>query len=167
MSDDSGFQDRTEAPTPKRRRDARGKGQVPKSQEVTTAFLLLAAAMVFSNGGAAMARAMGLLFTETALGAVGTLGGFEGTVGWLQQVGWVVLGALTPVLLTMAGVALVIGGIQAQGVLTLEPLKPKFERLSPQKNIKRIWGIQAPVQLTKSILKLGIITGAMVLSVRP
>ncbi len=36
------YQDRTEAPTPKRRKDARDKGQIPRSQELTTALLLLA-----------------------------------------------------------------------------------------------------------------------------
>ncbi len=166
MADESGFQDRTEAPTPKRRQDARNKGQIPRSQELTTAFLLLASAMVFSAGGPALARSLGVLFTETVVAAAGTMEGWEGTVTWIQRVGWATLGALTPVLLTMAGVALVVGGIQAQGVLTMEPLKPKLDRISPQQNIKRLWGIQAPVQLIKSILKLSIVSGAMLFALK-
>ncbi len=161
MAEDQSYGDRTEAPTPKRRQEARKKGQVPRSQELTTAFLLLASATVLAKGGPALARAMGILFTESASGAMGSVEGFGGTVAWLRQVGWTTLQALTPVLLTMAGVALSVSGLQAQGVLTFEPLKPKWDRVSPQKNIKEKWGMQAPVQLVKSLLKLCIISGAM------
>ncbi len=161
MADEQSFGDRTEAPTPKRRRDARKKGQIPRSQELTTAFLLLAAAVVLAKGVPVIAAGLALLLTETAVGAMGSIEGFEGMSTWLQQVGWTTLGFLTPALLTMAGVALAVGGIQARGVLSFEPLKPKWNRLSPQKNIKEKWGIQAPVTLGKNLLKFGIISGAM------
>lgn len=164
MSDESGFQEKSEAPTPKRRRDAHKKGEVPRSQEVTTAFLLLAAAGAVSMGGGTIAREITILFTEATEGGMSILGGFDGTVGWLQEVGWVSLGAVTPVLLTMAGTALLVAGIQARGVLTVEPLKPKWNRVSPLKNAKQKWGLQAPVQLAKSVFKLGIISGAMYFS---
>lgn len=161
MAEEQSFGDKTEAPTPKRRRDARQKGQVPRSQELTTAFLLLAAALVISEGVPAIAAGLAMLFTETTVGAMGSIEGFEGMLAWLQQVGWITLGFLTPALLTMAGVALTVGGIQARGVLSFEPLKPQWNRLSPQKNIKEKWGIQAPVTLGKNLLKFGIISGAM------
>ena len=56
MSDEQSLGDPTEAPTPKKRSDARNKGQVPKSQELTTAFLLLASAMVITQGAGGLAR---------------------------------------------------------------------------------------------------------------
>ncbi len=161
MAEEQSYGDRTEAPTPKRRKDARDKGQVPRSQELTTAFLLLASAMVLTQGAGAIASSLRLLFTETATGAMGALEGFEGNVDWVRQVAGMTLQAVTPVLLGMAGVALVVTGIQAQGVLTLKPLQPKWERVSPMKNIKEKWGMQAPVQLAKSLFKLSIIGGAM------
>lgn len=164
MADDAGFQERNEAPTPKRRRDAHKKGEVPRSQELTTAFLLLTAALVVGQGADVVAREMALLFRESVQ-VMTVLEGFEGTAGWLQKVGWVSLGAVTPALLAMAGTALLVAGIQGRGVLSLEPLKPKWERMSPQKNIKQKWGIQAPVQLAKSLLKFAIITGAMYFAV--
>ena len=165
MAEDSGFQERNEAPTPKRRQDARKKGEVPRSQELTTAFLLLAAALVVGQGAGIIGRELAILFTESAQGAITTLGGFEGTVGWVQEVGWVVLGAVAPALLAMGGTALLVAGIQGRGILSLEPLKPKWERVSPQKNIKQKWGLQAPVQLAKSLMKFGIITLAMYFAV--
>ncbi len=155
------YQDRNEAPTPKKRKEARDKGEVPRSQELTTAFLLLASALVVSQGANVLATSIGGIFTQAARGASGANWGLDGTVGWLRQVGWTTLGAIAPILLAMAGTALIVGGIQARGVLTVEPIKPKLSRLSPQKNIKKIWGIQAPVQLAKSLMKFGIITLAV------
>jgi len=160
MAQDS-FGDKTETPTPKRRREARDKGQVAKSQELTTAFLLLTAALVVSQGAASLVTEVGTVFTQATRVAGSSYLGLDGTVGWLREVIWTSVGAITPILLAMAGTALLIGGIQARGVLTLEPLKPKFSRLNPQENIKRIWGIQAPVQLAKSLMKFGIIIGAV------
>jgi flagellar biosynthetic protein FlhB len=160
MAEES-FQDRTEKPTPKRRKEARGKGQVPKSQELTTALLLLAGAMVVSKGAPVLANTMGEIFVQ-ATQAAGNPGlGLDGTVGWLRDVARASVTALAPILLAMAGTAVLVGGAQARGVLTLEPLKPKWNRLNPPENIKRIWGIQAPVQLAKSLLKFVIIAGAM------
>ena len=52
-------------------------------------------------------------------------------------------------------------GSRPQGVLTMDPLTPKWERVSPMKNMKEKWGIQAPVTLLKSLWKLAIIAGAM------
>jgi flagellar biosynthetic protein FlhB len=155
------FQDRSEAPTPKRRKEARGKGQIPRSQELTTAFLLLTGAMVVSQGAATLASGIREIFTQATQAASNPNWGFDGTAGWLEDVALTSLAALTPILLAMAGTALLVGGIQARGVLTLEPLKPKWSRLSPKENIKRIWGVQAPVQLAKSLFKFAIIAGAM------
>lgn len=159
------FQDRSEAPTPKRRKEARGKGQVPRSQELTTAFLLLAAATVVAQGAGTLANSIRSIFTQAA-GLAGQKGlGLDGTVGWLREVTWMTLSAITPILLAMAGTALLVGGIQARGVLSAEPLKPKWERLNPQKNIKRIWGVQAPVQLAKNLMKFGVIILAVYLAI--
>jgi flagellar biosynthetic protein FlhB len=159
MAEES-FSDKSEAPTQKRRKDTRGKGQIAKSQELTTAFLLLAGALVISMGAGSLATSIAEIFTQATRVAGNTSWGLDGTTGWLRQVAWTSLGAIAPILLAMAGTALVLGGIQAQGVLSLDPIKPKWSRLSPKENIKRIWGIQAPVQLAKSLMKFAIIAGA-------
>jgi flagellar biosynthetic protein FlhB len=165
MADEQSYGDRTEAPTPKKRQEARNKGQIPRSQELTTAVLLLASAVVLTKGTGGLARAIASLFGESAT-AMGSMGSPQETAVWLRQVAQMSLSAIAPILVGMAGVALVVAGVQAQGVVTFEPLKPNWERLSPQKNIKEKWGVQAPVQLAKSLAKLGIIAGAMYFSLR-
>ncbi len=157
MADES-FQEKTEAPTPKRRRDAREEGQIPRSQEVTTALTLLAAAAVLSAGLGGVVDALGSFFgyATQSFGAAGSMS-LEGSVAWLRTMGWRTLSVLAPVVLPIAGVALLVGAVQAQGVLSTKPLEPKLERISPLANMKKIWGIRSLAELAKSLLKLTLV----------
>src|SRR3954452_20807865 len=57
--------ERTEKATPKRRSEARKKGQVARSQEVNSTAVLLAAAAALAVAGPAMASNLSSLLTET------------------------------------------------------------------------------------------------------
>ena len=57
--------ERTEKATPKRRTEARRKGQVARSQEVNSTAVLLAAAGALAIAGPAMAANLRSLLTET------------------------------------------------------------------------------------------------------
>lgn len=160
MSDQS-QQDKTEAPTPKRRKDAKGKGQVPRSQEVTIAFLLLASAAAIKVGAGPLATTVVEVFGNSTRSVLAGPISVTWVSDWIAEVGWVALGAMSPILFTMAGTALAIAGIQARGVLSLEPLKPQWSKLNPQKNIPKLWGWKAPMELGKSLVKLGIAGGAV------
>lgn len=153
MSDES-FQDKTEAPTPRKRQDAREKGNVPKSQEVTTAFLLLAGALVLSVGVGVTGRGVRGIFVQVANSMDNLPVTVDGMSTYLAGLTWAALGAMAPIILTLGGTALVVAGIQGRGVLTVEPLTPKFERLNPISKAKQIWGTRALMELLKSFLKL-------------
>jgi flagellar biosynthetic protein FlhB len=165
MADES-FQEKTEAPTPKRRQDAREKGQVPRSQEVGTALLLLAAAGVIQIGGTGLARALAIIFDQSARSISALPVGVEGATAMLRGVGWQVLGALAPVVLGVTGLATAAAAIQARGTLTMTPLKPDWSRVSPQKNLGRIFGVRSIAELTKAVLKLVLIGLVVYLALR-
>lgn len=145
--------DRTEAPTPKRKREARKKGQIPKSAEVVTWLQVLVATFMLQ------------LTVHRATGALGTV---------LQEVrdaiarpdqgvalglfGDALRGAVLAVLpLTGAMMAVGIVGHVAQtgGFASLSLLKPKPERLNPIAGIKRLASPQGLWQAAKSMLKVG------------
>jgi len=161
MADES-YQDRTEAPTPKRRQDARRRGELPRSAEVSTAMLLLTGALVVHMGSGALADAARTLFGSSARMAVTPPGDLDGAVWWMRTVGRQTLGALAPVLAAVGGAALLVGGAQARGVFATQALEPKWSRLSPVGNLKRIVSIRALVELAKSLLKLLVVGAAMV-----
>ena len=61
MADEQQFQERTEQATPKRKEEARRKGQVARSKELNMALIMIGAAAVMFITGPAMAEAMLLL----------------------------------------------------------------------------------------------------------
>lgn len=158
MAEES-FQERTEAPTQRKRDEAKRKGQVPKSTELTTAFVLLGSALAINAAGGGLARAMADIFTTSA--GAGVPDGPGGTVHLLQAVGWKTMAALAPVVLTLAGVATAIAAVQARGVLSTEPITPDWSRLAPHKNIARLVSMRAVVDLLKALLKLVVVGAAM------
>lgn len=156
MADDSA-QNKTEEPTPKRKKEARERGQVPRSREVNTAVLLLGGAMVLQFAGAPMARAVESLFRGTVSTLTAVPVGARETAAWLQGLVRFVLVLLAPPVLVLGGLALGSAGLQAQGVLSAKPLVPKWSRLNPVSNAKRIWGVKALAELGKSLLKLAVV----------
>lgn len=161
MSDSSSGQDKTHAATPKRRQDAAKKGETPRSQEVTTAFLLMAGAGVIALLSGGTAAAIADVFGMTASSIVSLPVGSTATAGYLRAIVLRAFQGLAPLLLAMAVVALAIAGVQGRGIITAEPLKPQLSRLDPLQRAKQIWGWKAIAELVKSFLKLGIVAAAV------
>lgn len=153
-------QEKTEAPTPKRREDAKLEGRVPRSAELTTSFVLLGSGMLLNAAGP-MGDQLLNLFGD-GLRAVGSAPlGTDSAIGLIRS-----LGTRTLILTGGFGAALMLIGLaiaapQARGVLTTKPLMPDFSRLSPLKNASRVLGIQSFADLAKSLLKLGLVSFAV------
>lgn len=155
--------EKTEKPTPKRHKENRKEGQVPRTQELGawSAVLLVGAALP-----SLMAREMTALkeLMTTSLNAAGhastTL-----ALDLLGQAFWHMLLAL--VVLGTAVMVVGVAGALAQGgfYLATKSIKPKLSKLDPIKGAKRIFGIQALWEgvkvLVKSALVAGLVWGAV------
>ena len=145
-------QEKTAEPTQKKREEAATEGQVPRSQDLNAAVLLLVSAVSIGTLGPPLGRAMH--------DVVGAGLGFGGAAAWdanaavayVRLLGWKALAALALLLATFVGAAAAIGGLQARGVVSAKPLAPKFDRISPAKNAKRVLGKQGLVELVKARL---------------
>jgi flagellar biosynthesis protein FlhB len=157
MADDSTMQEKTEEATPKKRDDARKEGQVPRSQELNTAVLLLGASLVLTVLAPSMASGIRDIFGHSLYLAGGSVTDAHSGVAMVRSVGWRALAAVSPVLVGMAAVALFITSIQARGVLSPKPLGPNWKKLNPITNAKRMIGVQPWAELAKSLLKMLII----------
>ncbi|UOQ93235.1 flagellar biosynthesis protein FlhB [Halobacillus shinanisalinarum] len=157
--------EKTEKATPKKREDTRKKGQVPKSQDVNTGFLLL---MVFGGlylfGGQIQEAMMGMYeksFTEYIYWNVSE----EHVFTLFLELTIEMAKALAPIM----GIAMVAGIasnlLQVGIMFTGEPLKFDLKKMDPIKGAKKIFSARALVELVKSLLKItmiGVITYAII-----
>ena len=158
-----GAQEKTEKATPKKRKKARDEGQVAKSQEVSTAAMLIVGfSALFIFGGLILGMLLDLL--SHAFSLVPVLREDFNTVYIARHVAWgfgrIILIAL-PIFFVTALVSVIINIFQVGWNPTLKPLRPKFSKLNPIKGFKKIFGLQALVNFAKSMLKL-ILVGVVV-----
>jgi flagellar biosynthetic protein FlhB len=150
--------DKSEEPTPHRMREAREKGQVAKSREITTAFLLLLSYALFRYLGefmwqnlSEMARAIFVLIPE-AKEFSPSFAGYVLLIG-LQKMALV----LAPLFGVVFLAAFIAEAMQTGFVFATEPLTPKLERINPLEGFKRMFSMQGFVELIKSLLKIVIV----------
>lgn len=157
MAEES-FQEKTEQATPKRREDARQKGQVAKSVEVNSALVLLFAIIILQFAGLFLYSKISYLMRDV-IGNIHSIVVSSDNIGHLTlavffQVGLV----LFPIMLLLMFIGMVAGYSQVGFLFTAEPLTPKFDKLNPFKGIKRvIFSKRAFVELMKGLLKITII----------
>ncbi|WP_424682532.1 flagellar biosynthesis protein FlhB [Frateuria sp. YIM B11624] len=156
-------QERTEQPSEKRLREAREKGDIPRSRDLSGALVTLAGvAALLSGSERAMSHArtiyhLGLDYSREAL--------FSDALP-ARVLGMAVREALmlfAPVavatLLAVFAGPVLVGGISFSG----QALQPKFDRLNPVAGLGRIFAMRGLVELGKALLKLLFIGGALAL----
>jgi flagellar biosynthetic protein FlhB len=162
MADDT--DDKTEDPTQKRLDDAHAKGDVVKSQEVNTWFIIAGATLILSTfsgsiGGGILMPLRNLVANAGQLRADGAA-----LLGLSYTLGYAVLGAIGVPLLLL-GIAAIAGNmIQHRLVWSGESLKPKFNKVSPGAGFKRIFGKQGVANFVKGLFKV-IALGAVMTAV--
>ncbi|WAH35390.1 flagellar biosynthesis protein FlhB [Alicyclobacillus dauci] len=151
--------EKTERATPKRREEARKKGNVVHSRELTSALVLLAIMVVLRFSGPLIWNSWQLLFQRDFTMKI--------PVEWTSQTVTEMLimqwGISIKALLPVVGVAVIIGVavsiIQVRPMFVLGLLAPKFSRIQPLAGFKRLFGTQSLVELVKSMIKLAIVVG--------
>ena len=155
MAEDSGAQERTEAPTVKRREDARKEGRVAVSREVSSAALLGLFALFFLVAGDIELQTLMAVWRGVFQDMVYT----DLTPETTRSLFLTVTGELAPVMLVLfllAVVVAVMSTVLQIGPL-LTPLKFQGSRLSPLNGVKRIFSSQGAAELGKSLFKITVI----------
>ncbi|MBV6521252.1 MAG: Flagellar biosynthetic protein FlhB [Gemmatimonadaceae bacterium] len=150
-------QEKTEAPTPRRRDEARKEGRIPRSAELTTSFVLLGAALLLNVAGPSLGSQVLQLFRSGLSTAGSTALDIDGSVNLVRSLGLRTLVVLGTWGAALMAIAIAVAGPQARGIVSAKPLAPDASRLSPATNIKRVLGPQGLVELIKSVAKLLLI----------
>ncbi|HRP07970.1 MAG TPA: EscU/YscU/HrcU family type III secretion system export apparatus switch protein, partial [Gemmatimonadales bacterium] len=154
MAESSG-QERSELPTPRRLDKAMEEGQVPRSQELLVAVVVLSGAAAIAWLGGGLGRhALGQMYSMRAWLPAGPMSESDATM-LLRSVfqGGVI--AILPLLMMV--LVPVLGGMQARGVLSAKPVTPDLSRISPLKGFKRVFGVEGWFTLLKAVVKITVL----------
>jgi flagellar biosynthetic protein FlhB len=159
-------EERTEQATPRRRQEARERGQVARSREVNSVAVLLggvvllwATAPVIHGGLAGLLRSSlgeALARPVTAANAPELLGGAL-TRG---------LAAMGPLAAGLVVVALLASYGQVGLMVTPQSVQPKLSHIDPVQGFKRMFSLRAVMRTVFALLKLGLIVAVLVLAIR-
>jgi len=168
MADDNQHDsDRTEDPTQKRLDEALERGDVVKSQEVSTWFIIAGSALVLAAFSGPMSG--GLIVTLRGLVAnshqIRTDG--QGLLAIMGRVEREVLAAVAFPLAVLVIAAIAGNMIQHRLVWSAEQLKPKLSKISPLAGLKRLFSSQALANFVKGLIKLAVVGTVMTLLLWP
>lgn len=155
MPEQSG--ERTQAPTPRRRQQAREKGQVAFSQDLGSATLLLVGVLALMLLGGAVVEFFGALLQQQ----LGTTPPLAVEHGYAVKAFDRVTGGLAKSLLPVLGVLLVSGiaaSVLQTGLLfTPSRITPELGRLNPARGLARIFSLTGLMRLGFGLIKVLVI----------
>ncbi len=155
MGEDSG--EKTEEPTPHKLREARKKGQVAKSKDLTAALVIITAFYslkvtafgIWEQITQIMIRTYEMIPGELTTTLAGNI---------LNDTMWVFLKAVLPIFLANFIVAVIAEMFQTGFVFSLEPLSPDLNKLNILEGVKKLFSMKQVVELIKSLIKMAIVT---------
>ncbi|MFD3260939.1 flagellar biosynthesis protein FlhB [Paenibacillus lentus] len=149
--------EKTEKATPKKRQDARKKGQVAKSQDLSGSVVLLSAFLCLLMFGGYMKERLIALFSDVYFHRLNMDVTQENVMTMFGDFAVQILLLLAPLFLVIVVMAAVANYAQVGFLLTGEPLKMQLKKLDPIQGFKRIFSMRSLVEFLKSLLKLTII----------
>lgn len=160
--------DKTEKATPKRRKEAREKGQVARSTDLQGAVVLLVGIGVLGASGPAMVnRLADVMRTAILQMSSPDVVSKKGLGTLFASAGEAMLLACAPIALAcvLAGVVTSVGmvGFKPSG----KALKPDAQRINPKSGFKNIFGPNAAVEAAKSIAKVGVVAAIVAVALLP
>lgn len=163
MAENEQGQEKTEDPTQKKIDDARKKGQVPRSREFNTFFMMIISGAALLLFGDEIIRDLLTILSESFTPSRKEIFDTNFMVNsFMDQIGNAII-SLTPLFIILVAVAifssLTIGGWN----FSVEAIAPKFSKINPLSGIKRIFGAKGLIELFKALAKFFIVTALAVI----
>src|ERR1700677_5180511 len=154
MADDSDDSDKTQVPTQKRLDEAHDRGDVAKSQEVNTWFMIAGATLVLSSFSGSISDGLKMPLRNLLANSWMFRVNGPALLELAQRLEYILFAALGVPLMLLAISAIAGNMLQHRLVWSGESLKPSFNKISPASGLKRIFGKQAAANFGKGIFKL-------------
>jgi flagellar biosynthetic protein FlhB len=157
---------KTERATPRRREEARRRGQVARSQELNTALVLLLGAVILYVTGPTASAGFKEIFSSCLGGYLQQEVSPHSCVVMLSDIGRATISAIGPLLAGVFVAAALASYCQVGFVISGEPLGPKFERLNPVQGFRRLFSPRSLVKLGTALAKVAVVGGTAYLYLR-
>jgi flagellar biosynthetic protein FlhB len=158
MSSEQDPDQKTEAPTPKRRREAAENGDVLQSRELGTALVLLVGAAWIALAGPMLMHSMQGMLTDGLSFGGADVGDFDPAKAILRLLGAVAFPVLILFALTLVAAVAAPAALGSLGFRT-SAFAFKGNKLNPLSGLKRMFGLQGLIELVKSIAKVALLGG--------
>jgi flagellar biosynthetic protein FlhB len=158
-------EEKSEEPTAKRLEKARDDGQVARSQELGVALMMVGASIfmyMFGGifvGGLTEAFSNGFVFDRQTVFSESRLPAEFGSQGLTSMM------LMLPFFGLTMFIAAASGGVLGGYIFSLKAVAPKASKLNPMSGLKRMFGTQALIGLTKALLKFSLVGGVLFLVV--
>lgn len=156
MAEDNG--DKTEAPTPRRRQEAREQGNIARSPDVTVALILLGVMILLHSTGPRMVEILkGLTHDMLGPNSMSDLTDASAAGGLLHAV-YSAGAVMMPLLLGVVLIA-IIGNVAQVGFnFNFARLTPNLNALNPMAGLGKLFNSRNPQQLLLGILKMTLLS---------
>jgi flagellar biosynthesis protein FlhB len=159
-------QNRSEAATPFKLREAKKKGSVAKSMDLNSVFVIAAflACLLLWSGSAAKDQ---LMLDAQLFKQAGSLVFTPAQVmSWVGGLLVATLLMLAPLFLALMAAGIASSLVQHGPVFSTHPIKPDFNRLNPMQGFKRIFAKRSLFDLLKNMFKLAVFGAVLYLSIK-
>jgi flagellar biosynthetic protein FlhB len=152
------FGEKTEAPTPRRRQEAREQGQIARSQDLSSAALLVGAMVLLKAFGDDVVTALRALMAQALSGQTFAGGAPAAALDPFRSPLAQVARSLAPLLVGAALLVVAVNLAQVGWAPNLKRLQPNLGALNPFKGLGRVFGKgRSPVQAVIGALKLVLV----------
>ena len=151
--------ERTEEPSPRRLQDARERGQVPRSRELTNFATMIGGSAALVAIGGSLATRLSQMMRHGLVIDPQNLGDPDGMQRALGEACMSALTVLLPVFGTLIALVLLASLVLGGWNFSPQAMAPDFARLNPLAGLKRLFGLRGASELGKALLKCAVVGG--------
>ncbi len=153
------FQEKTEQATPKRLDDARKKGQIPRSRELTMAAVTMTGALVLYTNSAGLGSTIRDMMVSSLRFDQRALEDPRFMTEALSRAALMALQACTPLFAALVAVSIISAMAIGGWIFSAAPMAFKGERISPIAGLGRMFSLNSLVEVVKGLAKASLIGG--------
>jgi flagellar biosynthetic protein FlhB len=151
--------ERTEEPSQKRLQDARERGQVPRSRELSNFATMIGGSAALVAIGGSLAGHLSQMMRRALVVDPQSLRDPDSMLSALGEASLSALTVLTPIFGVLIGLTLLASLVLGGWNFSPKAMAPDFTRLSPLAGLKRLFGLRGASELGKALLKCAVVGG--------